>query len=388
VEVRGATADPALGAPRSEVNRESPQRKEIRRMKTETPTPIHTVVSREEWLEARKALIAKEKELTRLRDRLAAERRALPWVRVEKQYVFDASQGKVTLADLFDGRSQLFIKHFMMAPGQVGQCVGCSLEVDHLEGVLVHLQNHDVTYAVVARAPIQEIEAVRQRMGWRFTWVSSYHSDFNYDFHVSFTAEEIAAGRALYNYEYVNPGLEDRSGDSVFFKDDAGRIFHTYSTFGRQRALPPAGLRVRRPSVSGGVRGSRRGLSIRTAAVRPTDEGLWRAVGFVRPHRPKGEPTWPIASCFLESSCGSSTFPGTPRRHRHSTAVFQRVGQQRSRGHGSSFDRVPANRDAGRGPGRRAPATGCEKPKELCPDGYHQQGRSRTYNLIDTARCR
>jgi predicted dithiol-disulfide oxidoreductase (DUF899 family) len=233
VEVRGATADPALGAPRSEVNRESPQRKEIRRMKTETPTPIHTVVSREEWLEARKALIAKEKELTRLRDRLAAERRALPWVRVEKQYVFDAPQGKVTLADLFDGRSQLFIKHFMMAPGQVGQCVGCSLEVDHLEGVLVHLQNHDVTYAVVARASIQEIEAVRQRMGWRFTWVSSYHSDFNYDFHVSFTAEEIAAGRALYNYEYVNPGLEDRSGDSVFFKDDAGRIFHTYSTFGR-----------------------------------------------------------------------------------------------------------------------------------------------------------
>ena len=150
-------------------------------------TNRHRTVAPEEWLESRKALMAKEKELTRLRDQLAAERRALPWVRVEKPYVFDAPHGKVTLADLFDGRSQLFIKHFMMGPGQVGQCVGCSLEVDHLEGVLVHLQNHDVSYAVVARAPIEEIEAVRKRMGWRFPWVSSYHSDFNYDFHVSFT---------------------------------------------------------------------------------------------------------------------------------------------------------------------------------------------------------
>ena len=195
--------------------------------------PVPRVVSREEWLDARKALLAKEKELTRLRDRLAAERHALPWVKVEKQYVFDGPRGPVTLADLFDGRSQLFVKHFMMGPGQVTQCVGCSLEVDHLEGVLVHLQNHDVSYAVVARAPIEEIEAVRQRMGWRFPWVSSYRSDFNYDFHVSFRADEIAAGRAFYNYEYVNPGLEDRSGDSVFFQDGAGQIFHTYSTYGR-----------------------------------------------------------------------------------------------------------------------------------------------------------
>lgn len=193
----------------------------------------HRIVTPEEWLEARKALMAKEKQLTRLRDKLAAECRALPWVRVEKQYVFDAPHGKVTLGDLFDGRSQLFVKHFMMGPGQVTQCVGCSLEVDHLEGLLVHLQNHDVTYAVVARAPIEEIEAVRKRMGWRFPWVSSYRSDFNYDFHVSFTPEEVAAGRAFYNYEYENPGLEDRSGDSVFFKDDSGQIFHTYSTYGR-----------------------------------------------------------------------------------------------------------------------------------------------------------
>jgi predicted dithiol-disulfide oxidoreductase (DUF899 family) len=121
----------------------------------------------------------------------------------------------------------------MMAPGQVTQCVGCSLEVDHVEGILVHLQNHDVTYAVVARAPIEEIEAVRKRMGWRFRWVSSYNSDFNYDFNVSFTPEQIAASRAFHNYEYGDPGLEDLSGDSVFFKDDTGRIFHTYSTFDR-----------------------------------------------------------------------------------------------------------------------------------------------------------
>ena len=191
------------------------------------------IVSREEWLTARIALLAKEKELTRLRDRLSTERRALPWVRVEKPYVFDGPSGKVTLADLFDGRSQLFIKHFMLAPGQTGQCVGCSFEVDHLEGILAHLENHDVSYAVVARAPIEEIEAIRKRMGWRFTWVSSYHSDFNYDFNVSFRPPDVAAGHAYYNYGYTNPGLEDRSGDSVFFKNDAGDIFHTYSTYGR-----------------------------------------------------------------------------------------------------------------------------------------------------------
>jgi predicted dithiol-disulfide oxidoreductase (DUF899 family) len=191
------------------------------------------IVSRAEWLEARKALLIKEKELTRLRDELAAERRALPWVRVDKQYVFDGPSGKVTLGDLFDGRSQLFVKHFMLGPSQVGQCVGCSLEVDHVEGALVHLQNHDVSYVVVARAPIGEIEVVRKRMGWNVRWVSSYHSEFNYDFHVSFTPDQIAAGRAFYNYQHVDPGLEDLSGDSVFFKDDDGRIFHTYSTYGR-----------------------------------------------------------------------------------------------------------------------------------------------------------
>jgi predicted dithiol-disulfide oxidoreductase (DUF899 family) len=193
----------------------------------------HPVVSREKWIEARKALLAKEKALTRQRDQLAAERRALPWVRIEKEYVFAAPHGRLTLGELFDGRDQLFIKHFMLGPGQVGQCVGCSFEVDHLEPAVVHLANHGVTYAVVARAPIDEIEAVRKRMGWNITWVSSFGTDFNYDFHVSFRPEEIAAGRAYYNYEWQKPWLEDYSGDSVFFKDESGQIFHTYSTFGR-----------------------------------------------------------------------------------------------------------------------------------------------------------
>jgi predicted dithiol-disulfide oxidoreductase (DUF899 family) len=139
------------------------------------------VVSRDEWLQARTALLAKEKSFTHLRDQLSQEQRALPWVKVEKEYVFDAPSGKVTLAQLFNGRSQLFIKHFMMGPGQTAQCVGCSLEVDHVEGILEHLENHDVAYVAVARAPIEEIETVRRRMGWRFNWVSSYHSDFNYD---------------------------------------------------------------------------------------------------------------------------------------------------------------------------------------------------------------
>jgi predicted dithiol-disulfide oxidoreductase (DUF899 family) len=196
----------------------------------------HEILSRTDWLVARRDLLKREKELTRLRDQLAAERRALPWVKIDKEYVFDAPEGKVTLSELFDERSQLFIKRFMMAPGQTTQCVGCSLEVDHVEGILAHLENHDVSYVAVARAPIEEIEAVRKRMGWKFRWVSSYNSDFNYDFNVSFRREQAAAGQAIYNYGVAPEWaaeLEDLSGDSVFYKDEAGQIFHTYSTFGR-----------------------------------------------------------------------------------------------------------------------------------------------------------
>jgi len=193
----------------------------------------HQIVSRDEWLAARTQHLAREKELTRLRDQLSAERRALPWVRVEKEYVFDTPDGKKTLADLFDGRSQLIVKHFMLAPGQKDPCVGCSFEVDHIGGALVHLEHHDVSYVAVARAPRAEIEAVKQRMGWRFKWVSSFGSDFNYDFHVSFTQDEIAKGAAYYNYRMGPVPLEDLSGRSVFYKDANGDVFHTYSSYGR-----------------------------------------------------------------------------------------------------------------------------------------------------------
>jgi len=194
------------------------------------------IVSREEWLTARKLLLTREKEFTKAYDELSRQRRELPWVKIDKSYEFDSPTGKVTLAQLFNGRSQLFIKHFMMGPGATHQCVGCSLEVDHLEGLLEHLENHDVTYVAAARAPIDEIEIVRKLMGWRFPWVSSYHSDFNYDFNVSFKAEQVASGNALYNFQRAPEwaaGVEDLSGDSVFYKDESGQIFHTYSTYGR-----------------------------------------------------------------------------------------------------------------------------------------------------------
>lgn len=191
------------------------------------------IVSQEEWLTARQELLTREKKVTRWRDAVSAERQALPWIKIEKRYVFDAPEGKVTLADLFDGRSQLFVKHFMLGPGQETQCVGCSFEVDHIGGILVHLENHDVSYVAVARAPLAEIEVMKKRMGWRFKWVSSFGSDFNYDFHVSFTPDQIAQGKVYYNYEMREIPIEDLSGNSVFYKDEAGDIFHTYSTFGR-----------------------------------------------------------------------------------------------------------------------------------------------------------
>jgi predicted dithiol-disulfide oxidoreductase (DUF899 family) len=193
----------------------------------------HAVVSREEWLEARKALLAKEKEWTRLRDQLSEERRALPWVRIEKKYVFGGPNGEETLSDLFAGRSQLVVKHFMLGPGWQDPCVGCSFEMDHVDGVLVHLEHHDVSFVVVARAPYPEIAAAQKRMGWRFKWLSSFDSDFNYDFNVSFTPEQIAAGKATYNYRTGAAPMEEMSGRSIFYRDETGAIFHTYSSFAR-----------------------------------------------------------------------------------------------------------------------------------------------------------
>jgi len=194
---------------------------------------MQRIVSQEEWLTARKQLLVKEKEFTRLRDQLNEERHNLPWVKIEKRYEFDTPNGRQTLADLFDGRSQLVVKHFMFGPDWTDGCVGCSFEMDHMDGVVVHLEHHDVTYIAVSRAPLSRLEAFRQRMGWRFKWVSSYGSDFNYDFHVSFRPDEIASGKAYYNYEQRDVGIDELSGRSVFYRDVAGDVFHTYSSFAR-----------------------------------------------------------------------------------------------------------------------------------------------------------
>ena len=192
----------------------------------------HATVSEHEWLAARTALLAREKQMTHLRDEIAAERRRLPWLRVDKHYVFDAPEGPVTLAELFAGRSQLIVKHFMM-PRLDLACVGCSFEVDHVAGALLHLEHHDVSYVAVARAPRADIEAYRRRMGWRFRWVSAQHSDFNYDFHVSFTPAQLAQGTAQYNFQTGSLPMEDLSGHSVFYRNDDGEIFLTYAVFAR-----------------------------------------------------------------------------------------------------------------------------------------------------------
>lgn len=195
--------------------------------------PARRIVSREEWLTARKALLAKEKEFTRARDRLSAERRELPWVEVDKTYVFDGPDGRVTLADLFAGRSQLIVYHFMFGPGWEEGCPSCSFLADHFDGMIVHLNARDVAFAVVSRAPLAELQAFQKRMGWRFRWVSSYGTDFNRDYHVSFTEEEIAAGRAFYNYEAGAFPSEEAPGLSAFYQDQDGSIFHTYSCYAR-----------------------------------------------------------------------------------------------------------------------------------------------------------
>ncbi len=195
---------------------------------------ILNVVSREKWLAARTALLEKEKQLTRLRDELRQERLALPWVRLEKNYVFDGPRGQQTLADLFDGRRQLIVYHFMLGPGWKEGCVGCSFRSDHVDGPRQHFEQRDLSYVNIARAPWSEIEPFQKRMGWKFHWVSSYGSDFNYDFGVSFRPEAIAAGQVRYNYADTKYVSEELSGTSVFYRDeDSGDIFHTYSTYAR-----------------------------------------------------------------------------------------------------------------------------------------------------------
>jgi predicted dithiol-disulfide oxidoreductase (DUF899 family) len=201
---------------------------------TRTSIETHEIVSRDQWLAARRKLLAREKELMRQNDQLAAERRALPWVEVGKTYVFDGPGGRETLADLFGGRSQLIVYHFMFAPGQKEGCVGCSFVADHIDGAAPHVNARNISLVVCSRAPLAEIEAFRQRMGWRFKWVSSYGSDFNGDFHVSFTRDDLARGPTYYNFEKRTSQTEGEApGLSVFYKDATGAIFHTYSAYAR-----------------------------------------------------------------------------------------------------------------------------------------------------------
>ena len=191
------------------------------------------VVSSEEWLHARKSLLQQEKAFTRQRDELSRRRRELPWVKVEKEYVFDGPQGAVTLAELFNGRSQLCVYHFMFGPEWAEGCPSCSMAADSFDGAVVHAANRDTAVAMVSRAPIDKIEAFQKRMGWRSPWVSSFHNDFNQDYHVSFTKEEMEKGETYYNFGVQKFPSTEAPGMSVFSRDAGGSIFHTYSVYGR-----------------------------------------------------------------------------------------------------------------------------------------------------------
>lgn len=196
-------------------------------------TTDHRVVSRDEWRSAREAFLAKEKELSRLRDDLNRQRRELPWEKVEKTYVFDGPDGRQTLAELFGKHSQLVVYHFMFAPDWDEGCPHCSFWADNFDGSPVHLAQRDVSFVVISRAPLAKLQAFRKRMGWSFKWVSSGQTDFNYNLGASFTPEQVKAGSAYFNFKMQHPGGEDREGMSAFYKDDSGAVYHTYSTFER-----------------------------------------------------------------------------------------------------------------------------------------------------------
>jgi predicted dithiol-disulfide oxidoreductase (DUF899 family) len=193
----------------------------------------HKIVSQSEWIKARKDLLAKEKEFTILRDQLNQKKRELPWVRVDKEYIFEGSNGKQALSELFDGRSQLIVYHFMFGPSWDAGCPNCSFWADNFNRITIHLNQRDVTMIAISRAPYNKIAAYQKRMGWEFNWVSSYNSDFNFDYHVSFTQKELARKEAFYNYIAQDTGVSEKEGVSVFYKNPAGQIFHTYSTFER-----------------------------------------------------------------------------------------------------------------------------------------------------------
>jgi predicted dithiol-disulfide oxidoreductase (DUF899 family) len=204
------------------------------RTKTATgPLAPHKVVSHEQWIAARKQFLRKEKAFTRLRDRLSAQRRALPWERVDKEYVFDGPDGKETLAELFDGRRQLIVYHFMFPPEWDAGCPSCSFWADNFDENIVHLAHRDVTMVAISRAPYRKLAAYKKRMGWSFKWLSSFGTDFNFDYQASFRPDALAKGRAFYNFKFQNPGISDREGVSVFYKGPKGAVFHTYSAYAR-----------------------------------------------------------------------------------------------------------------------------------------------------------
>jgi predicted dithiol-disulfide oxidoreductase (DUF899 family) len=225
----GPPEGPAQAHPRLQFSKEHP-------MNTATDNNDvldHAIVSPEQWLAQRRELLAREKQLTRLHDQVAAERRALPWVRIRKDYAFNTSDGLRTLGQLFEGRSQLVVQHFMFGPGWEQGCPSCSYMADHVDGMNIHLAHRDITFVAVSRAPLAEIEAFRKRMGWKFRWVSSFGTDFNRDFAVSFTQEERTQGQVFYNYGMTDFPAEEAPGISVFHIDAGGHVVHTYSTYGR-----------------------------------------------------------------------------------------------------------------------------------------------------------
>jgi predicted dithiol-disulfide oxidoreductase (DUF899 family) len=193
----------------------------------------HKVVSAKDWLAARKRLLTKEKKFSKLRDQLNRERRELPWVRVDKEYVFEGPDGRETLAQLFAGKSQLIVYHFMFGPDWGEGCPHCSFWADHYDSVNLHLGQRDTTLVVISRAPWKEIEPFKKRMGWRFKWLSSHRNNFNFDFHVSFTPEEIKSGKLFYNYADLKMDIDEREGVSAFCRDRQGNVYHTYSAYAR-----------------------------------------------------------------------------------------------------------------------------------------------------------
>jgi predicted dithiol-disulfide oxidoreductase (DUF899 family) len=201
--------------------------------KTSTGLSNHKVVSQKSWLTARKALLVKEKKFSRLRDELNQQRRQLPWVKVEKEYLFDGPSGKKTLADLFGDKSQLIVYHFMFGPGWKEGCPNCSFWADHYDSVNLHLGQRDTTLVVISHAPLKEITPFKKRMGWKFNWLSSNRTDFNFDFNVSFTPGQLKSGKATYNYAPFTMDMDEREGVSAFYKDKRGDIYHTYSSYAR-----------------------------------------------------------------------------------------------------------------------------------------------------------